>query len=111
MTAEEGCAKYGRLYDWQAAMNVGKNSYSKPSGVQGICPVGWHLPGQAEWSTFIRFLDSGIMYDNVVIASSAAASSFGGGAKRQRRLHRVVGPSFLVGLGVRLGLAFWHTQS
>ncbi len=40
---------YGVLYNWPAAMN-GENSSSKsPSGVQGICPEGWHLPSDAEW--------------------------------------------------------------
>ena len=31
------CEKYGRLYNWTAAMNA--------------CPVGWHLPSDAEWTT------------------------------------------------------------
>lgn len=31
--------KYGRLYNWNAAMNG-----SKTEGAQGICPDGWHVP-------------------------------------------------------------------
>nr|WP_290729296.1 fibrobacter succinogenes major paralogous domain-containing protein [Fibrobacter sp. UBA3629] len=31
----EYCAKYGRLYEWSAAMDA--------------CPSGWHLPDTAEW--------------------------------------------------------------
>lgn len=41
---------YGRLYDWATAMNGASSSSSNPSGVQGICPSGWHLPSDAEWN-------------------------------------------------------------
>ena len=37
------CKKYGRLYDWEAAMNA--------------CPDGWNLASDEEWSTLIKFLD------------------------------------------------------
>lgn len=40
---------YGALYNWSAAMNGQAQSSSNPSGVQGVCPAGWHLPSQAEW--------------------------------------------------------------
>ena len=51
----EYCEKYGRLYTWAAA--VGKSEeecgYQKNCGisgrVQGICPLGWHLPSKTEW--------------------------------------------------------------
>jgi len=33
------CAKYGRIYSWQAAKNA--------------CPAGWHLPSKAEWESLI----------------------------------------------------------
>ena len=42
---------YGRLYDWTTVMNGASSSTSSPSGVQGICPSGWHLPSDEEWST------------------------------------------------------------
>ena len=35
----EYCAKYGRLYEWSAAMDA--------------CPSGWHLPDTAEWRTLL----------------------------------------------------------
>ena len=41
---------YGRLYDWATLMNGATSSSSNPSGVQGICPSGWHLPSDAEWN-------------------------------------------------------------
>jgi uncharacterized protein (TIGR02145 family) len=43
------CDKYGRLYDWETAMNEAPSSTTNPSGVQGICPSGWHLPSDTEW--------------------------------------------------------------
>ena len=42
------CNTYGRLYDWNTASNTTSSS-TNPSGVQGVCPTGWHLPSDAEW--------------------------------------------------------------
>jgi len=58
---ENNCTKYGRLYTWAAA--VGKperkcgygHKCSLPSDdVQGVCPIGWHLPSNTEWETLIN---------------------------------------------------------
>ena len=40
---------YGYLYNNYATMNGDSYSSSNPSGVQGICPNGWHLPSAVEW--------------------------------------------------------------
>ena len=40
------CVIYGGLYEWDEAMQ-----YEATGGVQGICPAGWHLPTNAEWTT------------------------------------------------------------
>lgn len=48
--------KYGFLYNWNAAMNGSKSSSSNPSGVQGICPDGWHLPSLAEWQQLTDYV-------------------------------------------------------
>jgi len=40
---------YGYLYTWAAVMNGTGSSSSNPSGVQGVCPDGWHVPSDAEW--------------------------------------------------------------
>lgn len=40
---------YGALYTWAAAMNGAASSNANPSGVQGVCPAGWHLPSDEEW--------------------------------------------------------------
>jgi uncharacterized protein (TIGR02145 family) len=44
---------YGLLYSWNAMMNGGQSSTANPSGVQGICPEGWHVPSLAEWNKLI----------------------------------------------------------
>lgn len=41
---------YGALYNWTAAMDGSNSSTANPSGVQGVCPTGWHLPSDAEWT-------------------------------------------------------------
>jgi len=39
---QNNVAKYGYLYDWETAKNV--------------CPSGWHLPSDAEWTTLTDYL-------------------------------------------------------
>ena len=48
---ENMCTIYGGLYQWDEAMQ-----YSTTEGVKGICPTGWHLPTDAEWTTLTTFL-------------------------------------------------------
>jgi uncharacterized protein (TIGR02145 family)/uncharacterized repeat protein (TIGR02543 family) len=50
------CNTYGRLYDWNTVMAGASSSSSSPSGVRGICPVGWHVPSDAEWTTLTDFV-------------------------------------------------------
>lgn len=45
---ENNAKKYGRLYTWNVAMNDSVNE-----GAQGICPDGWHIPSDEEWSVLI----------------------------------------------------------
>ena len=40
---------YGRVYTWAAIMHGAGTSNANPSGVQGVCPDGWHVPSDAEW--------------------------------------------------------------
>ena len=46
---ETNVAAYGYLYNWPAMMHGANHSESNPSGVQGICPTGWHAPSAGEW--------------------------------------------------------------
>jgi uncharacterized protein (TIGR02145 family) len=47
---------YGVLYNWTAAMASTSSSIANPSGVQGVCPTGWHLPSDAEWTSLTTYL-------------------------------------------------------
>jgi len=55
------CAKYGRLYNWATAMALADscNTRSCASQVQskhqGICPSGWHVPSDAEWTILVNY--------------------------------------------------------
>ena len=51
------CNNFGRLYDWNGAMAGFGSSNNNPSGVQGVCPAGWHLPSQSEWEEFIMYME------------------------------------------------------
>jgi len=54
-------------------------NYSATPGVQGICPSGWHLPADNEWTTFLDFVSSQSEYfcngDPDFIAKSLAATT------------------------------------
>jgi uncharacterized protein (TIGR02145 family) len=47
---------YGVLYNWPAAMAGSASSTANPSGVLGVCPAGWHLPSDAEWTELTDYL-------------------------------------------------------
>jgi uncharacterized protein (TIGR02145 family)/uncharacterized repeat protein (TIGR02543 family) len=67
------CNTSGRLYDWATVMGFAStcNSISCTPQVQsphhrGICPVGWHVPSNAEWETLIKHADpNGGNWNNV----------------------------------------------
>ncbi len=48
---EANCTTYGGLYQWNEMMQ-----YSTTPGVKGICPTGWHLPTDADWTTLTTYL-------------------------------------------------------
>ena len=45
------CTEYGGLYQWYEMMQ-----YIYTQGTQGICPDGWHIPTDGEWTTLITYL-------------------------------------------------------
>ena len=47
---------YGAIYTWTAAMNGAVSSTTNPSGVQGVCPTGWHIPSKDEWESLETYL-------------------------------------------------------
>ncbi|RLD55104.1 MAG: hypothetical protein DRJ05_13490 [Bacteroidetes bacterium] len=48
------CDTYGGLYQWDEMMQ-----YAFTESIQGICPIGWHLPSDAEWCTLEDEVDAG----------------------------------------------------
>ena len=72
-------ATHGYLYNWKAVMRNSLSSNSVPSGVQGVCPMGWHVPSDAEWLQLTDYLSSHSEYfcenDSVNIAKSMAFTS------------------------------------
>jgi len=58
------CNIYGRLYTWAEAMNLPALCNSSlcanqvQSNQQGICPVGWRVPSDADWTTLTNFVGS-----------------------------------------------------
>jgi len=54
------CTTYGGLYEWDQAMNYSTTSSATPSGRQGICPTGWHIPSDNEWSLLEHYLETSL---------------------------------------------------
>ena len=52
----------GYMYNWAAVMHGAAASDNVPSGVQGICPNGWHLPSYSEGWALINYLRSQSYY-------------------------------------------------
>lgn len=53
---------YGRLYNYPAVLSGDAYSNANPSGVRGICPMGWHVPSAAEWTQLTTFVMAQIPY-------------------------------------------------
>ena len=43
-------------------MQNSSSSSANPSGVQGICPTGWHVPSDAEWTQLTDYVGSQTKY-------------------------------------------------
>jgi len=53
-----GSIDYGFLYTSNNVMHGASSSNAIPSGMRGICPIGWHVPSAAEWSDLINYVGS-----------------------------------------------------
>jgi len=71
---ESYCTTYGGLYQWDEMMQ-----YVTTEGVKGICPTGWHLPTDAEWTTLTTYVSSQTAYhcnsNSAYIAKSLAGTT------------------------------------
>jgi len=65
---QANCDKYGRAYDWAAAMclpskcNTTLSTSDEDCAVrtpyhQGVCPPGWHIPNAEDWGTLMQYVD------------------------------------------------------
>jgi uncharacterized protein (TIGR02145 family) len=50
---EENCTLFGGLYNWFEVVNNQNLPLTPPT--RGICPEGWHLPADAEWTELANF--------------------------------------------------------
>jgi uncharacterized protein (TIGR02145 family) len=46
-------AKYGKLYNWYAVSPT-------TNGNKNVCPSGWHVPTDAEWTILTEYLGGGV---------------------------------------------------
>ena len=73
---------FGLLYAWGTAIhgawNSSNASSANPSGLQGICPDGWHLPSRAEFEqmiTFLQYDDDNCCAGNTTYVAKSLAST------------------------------------
>lgn len=67
--------KYGYLYNWPAVMHGESSSESNPSGMQGICPNGWHVPSDAEWIELKNAVARRVQYGESIAQALASNDS------------------------------------
>ena len=72
---------HGYLYNWPAVMHGSRSSRRNPSGVQGICPDGWHVPSDAEWTELTDYVGSRSEYsccgnDNYIAKALSATKGW-----------------------------------
>lgn len=71
--------EYGYLYSRLATMRGTASSNTNPSGIQGICPTGWHVPSNLEWQQLFSYVGSMPQYQcdgsSTNIAKALASST------------------------------------
>lgn len=75
----DNAANYGKLYTWAAVMGGSASSDQNPSGVQGVCPNGWHVPSDAEWTQLTNYISGGLPTGGIQLRSCRQISSPLGG--------------------------------
>lgn len=77
----EFCEKYGRLYTWDAVVDV--------------CPDGWHLPSKAEWETLITAVGGQATAGKMLKSTSGGKGSDAFGFSALPAGYRVKGGGYL----------------
>jgi uncharacterized protein (TIGR02145 family) len=105
---------YGKLYNWFVVDNNAATKVASNGG-KNICPVGWHVPTSAEWTTLVTYLGD---IPNVAVVLKQATPSIWktpntGGATNTSGFAALPGGGRF-GLGTFGGLVFqgvWWTTS
>ncbi|TVQ13844.1 MAG: hypothetical protein EA361_09080 [Bacteroidetes bacterium] len=77
--SDENADNYGKLYTWEAVMGGSTSSDENPSGVQGVCPAGWHVPSDAEWTQLTDYITGGLATGGIQLRSCRQINSPLGG--------------------------------
>lgn len=72
------CSLFGGLYFWDEMMQ-----YTNATGGQGICPEGWHVPGDFEWQILEGAVDSTYMIGDPEWGQNGWRGSDAGGNLKQ----------------------------
>ena len=76
---ENNVATYGYLYNWTAVMRESVSGGVNHSVVQGVCPIGWHVPSKEEWVELLEFVGNQDIYrcggNNTDIAKALASTT------------------------------------
>jgi len=86
---EANCVTYGRLYDWSTVMDLPSSCNSSTCVSQisekhrGICPIGWHIPSDAEWKILINFVGGPSTAGTALKATSGWDSAYLGNGNGQ----------------------------
>ncbi|MCX6223903.1 MAG: hypothetical protein NTV01_04015 [Bacteroidia bacterium] len=75
----ENCNLYGGLYDWNEAMG-----YSETEFAQGICPDGWHIPGNSDWAGLNNFYFYGNAGELIKVGGSSGFEGYFAGDRHVR---------------------------
>lgn len=58
--SKDSCEKYGRLYLWTEALSLSSSlderSWQGTYPHKGVCPSGWHVPTDSEWTKLVKFV-------------------------------------------------------
>jgi uncharacterized protein (TIGR02145 family) len=58
-TPSSNLSNYGYLYNWYAVKGIFKTGEIASTDTLKICPSGWHVPTDVEWTTLTNFLGGG----------------------------------------------------
>jgi uncharacterized protein (TIGR02145 family) len=105
---------FGVLYNWPAAMAGASESNSIPSGVQGVCPPGWHLPSMNEWKQLVDYLGGEkVAALKLMATGSSPWDGANAGSTNESGFTALPGGAFINawGIGFITGDAAWWTST